>query len=161
MKCSNDCVPRRTLAALAALAAFAFAAPGPAQAKPPVVAGFHIPAGRDVHGTLRCYFGSNSVTCVPSLPYEFQKRCAHGERRFGLHPRLGGQPKHEGCSRTRLSQAGSGYTLRRGHAVLAPDERTACSYAARPSLSLICYHPGGHAGDGFLFFPSTGNIERY
>ena len=165
MECidTNPPTRRRVAWALVVVAsALALAAPAAAQAATPVLPGFHIPAGRDVHGMLRCYFGSNSVTCVPSLPYEFEKPCSHGERRFGLNPKLSIQPKGTGCTPTRLSHAGSTYVLRPGNGVLAPDHRTVCNYSAPGHAgSLLCYHPHDRPGRGFEFFPSTGNLGKY
>jgi len=98
-----------------------------------------------------------------TLGTETFKRVAVGERRFGLYPTLKFGPKNAGCTRTRLSHVGSGYTLRHGQAVQSPDRRTVCTYGTKlaPYLELICVHPGTGTRRGFLFFPSTGNIERY
>src|SRR4051812_43991991 len=102
------------------------------------VVGFHIQAGQNVHGTLRCQFGTNSITCVPSLPFEFQSVCKTGDREFGLGLLLTSRPRGYGCTKRPFHFTNTAYHLRANGTVHSPDGRLTCNYAKG---WLHCWHP--------------------
>jgi hypothetical protein len=128
---------------LIALACAALAFPVIAVAKR--VNGFHAAPG------IRCEFGHDSVTCVTSRVYEFEKPCKTGDQgRLWLHARAGAS----GCTTGRLQLINTGYPLRSGALVQSQDGQVTCSLL---SGQLTCRHL--YRGGQFEFYVQTGNVQ--
>jgi hypothetical protein len=107
--------------------------------------GFHANPG------IRCQFGSDSVTCVASKLYEFQKACKSGDpARLWLHAKAGSS----GCTKRKFRFGDTSYSLRSGGAVLSSDRNIRCALAQG---QLTCSHT--HRKGGFTFFVLTGNFS--
>jgi hypothetical protein len=128
-----------SIAIAAALAAALSAHAAPARN------GFHANPG------IRCEFGHDSLTCVASKLYEFQKACKGGDpARLWLHAKVGGS----GCTKRKLRFRDTSYSLRSGGVVVSPDGNIRCALAQG---QLTCSHT--HRKGGFTFFVLTGNFS--